>query len=179
MSEPNESSPHSAISKHNPNTSTAWGFLELLGIGVGAANLPLGLMMIVGSYVAQAVTYKQRQSEVVMPDSWLQQVSDSPEVSRKGLAHLAKCLDRKGFVSVKDAVVWAEIEKTEADKERRQKDRQGRLEGSGAAALLSRAQRDCSSLLGDINVDAALASVSDATRKTRELGARIAGSLRR
>lgn len=152
------------INKESSRGGEGWGFLELLGIGVGAANLPLGALLIVGSYVGAAASSSKHKSETVMPDDWLQKVSDSPEASKRGLAFLAKRLDKKGFITVKDAEEWANIEKSEALKKEAKKAREEGIQTTGAQALLARAEKECSGLLGNLNMDSAMKSITDAAK---------------
>lgn len=79
-------------------------------------------------------------------------------MSKNGLAHLAKCLDKKGFVSVSDALEWARIEQAEAEAASKRQQRTEKLEGEGAKALLSRAKRECPTLF-DLDVGKTLESV--------------------
>lgn len=136
-----------AIAAHDPGGDASWKFLEVLGYGVGVANLPVGLALVVGSMLAESASKHQRRSETPMPDSWLEEISDSEGVSEKGLAFLAKTLDKKGFVSVSDAVKWVEIEKRESQKIRAKQQRDNNLAQTGAQALMARAKHDCRGLL--------------------------------
>lgn len=146
------------ISKNAP-ASTSWlGFAEPVMLGIGAANLPLGLFLWVGVAARDVVAEHKSQAETPMSDEWLRQVSESPEVSRKGLAHLGKCLHRQGFVSVKDALEWARIEEKEVEKAAARSDRREKLESEGAKALLNRAKRECPTLF-DLDVNKALEGI--------------------
>ena len=79
-------------------------------------------------------------------DGWLKEVSNTEHVSVKGLAHLARCIEKKGYVCVSDAVQWVEIEKAESiAANAKYKREQGAL-APGASALLERAQNECSGL---------------------------------
>lgn len=147
----------------DPGAQARWGFLEMIGYGVCVANLPVGLVLVVGSYVASAVNHGQRKSETPMPDSWLKEVSESSEVSEKGLSYLASALSKKGFVSVADAVKWASIEKDIADKRVKKESKSAGLSEQGAQLLLARAKEEGVNL---IDVDATLTSIRDGLKST-------------
>lgn len=128
---------------------SGWRFLELAGYGVGAANLPLGLVMVIGATVAESLAHSRKLSETKMPDTWIQEVADNPHVSKKGLAHLARCIEKNGFVTAKDAVRWTEIERTEEGQREKILDRAEHISSPGALSLLKRADRECGEMLGD------------------------------
>lgn len=122
------------------------GLADLAAFAIAPASIPLALMLMVGSYAKETHANSKRLSETPMPDDWLQQAADSDTVSKKGLAHLAKCLDEKGFVSVKEAQEWVSIEEREARKQEQQRQRRKNLKGQGAKALLCRAKQECPSM---------------------------------
>lgn len=124
---------------------------ELALLVVGTANLPLGLILMVGMYAQQCITGNSAR-DTPMPDDWLKQASESPDVSPKGLAHLARCLEKRGFVSVTDARAWARIEEAEARKREAERKRVAGVEGDGAQALLQRAKRECPSILAGLDM---------------------------
>ena len=147
-----------AVAAHDPGGDASWKFLEVLGYGVGVANLPVGLALVVGSMLAESASRHQRRSETPMPDSWLEEISNSEGVSEKGLAFLAKTLEKNGVVSVADAVKWVEIEKRESQKIRAKQERENNLSLTGAQALIARTKNDCRSFL---DVDGAVNSMKD------------------
>jgi hypothetical protein len=150
------SDPRQTIEEHSSRVDSFGGWGELALLAIGTANIPLGLMLCVGMQAHDAVRNHKSDIETPMPDEWLQEASESPDVSSKGLAHLAKCLDRQGFVSVRDAKEWAKIEENEAKAKADKEDRHSRLQGDGAKALLLRAKRECPSLLSNLDFDRAL-----------------------
>lgn len=130
---------------------TGWRLLQGLGPMVAILNLPLALVLGLSGIVGEAYSRHQDLSEARMPDDWLAQVANAPEVSQKGLVHLAKCLADAGFISVKDAMDWLAIEEEVAHAKQVQNEQQL----SGAQALLARAKKECGSLLDPGIVDRA------------------------
>lgn len=138
---------------------SAWRFVELAGFGVGVANLPLGIAMIIGSTVAEVLSHKRQLSETKMSDEWLKEVAESQYVSPSGLAFLAKCVEKNGFVSAKDAVSWVELErKLEIDRQAAQKKTED-LASPGARALLERARKECVGLVDPVSLKQALDAI--------------------
>lgn len=148
------------ITAHIPpdDSSPWWGLADLGLLGLSVANLPLAMFLGVALAVREAGDDSRKRAKTPMPDDWLAQASESPEVSQKGLAHLAKCLDKKAYVSVSDALEWARIEQAEAEATAKRQQRTEKLEGEGAKALLSRAKRECPTLF-DLDVGKTLESV--------------------
>lgn len=139
---------------------TGWGLVELAGFFVGAANPPLGLAMFVGAMVAEVSAQNQNLNETRMPDSWLQEVADSTAVSKKGMAYLAKCVQKNGFVSAKQAVKWVEIERQNAIELQQHSDKTSGLTSPGAVSLLTRARKECSGYLDVASLTKAIDSLS-------------------
>lgn len=125
---------------------SGWKLLELAGMGVCLANPLAGLTLMVGSAVASAMEHNQKLSETRMPDEWLKEISDSENVSKKGLAHLASCLEKKGYVSAKDALRWVEMERQYVAEQQVVVKKVSSMNSSGARALLNRASRECEGL---------------------------------
>lgn len=152
-----------AIDSHDPGSDAGWAFLEVLGYGVGVANLPLGIALVVGASLADTITHNRKRSKTPMPDDWLKEVSESSDVSEKGLSYLAKALKKKGYVSVADAVTWAQIEKVETEKVKAKAERENSLAASGAQALMARASSQCVDFL---DAGAALNAVRGSLQNT-------------
>jgi hypothetical protein len=168
------------ITAHLPadDSSPRWGLADLGLLGLSVANLPLAMFLGVAMAVREAGDDSRKRAKTPMPDDWLAQASESPEVSQKGLAHLAKCLDKKGYVSVSDALEWARIEQAEADVASKRQQRTETLQGEGAKALLSRAKRECPSLF-DLDVGKALESVRTQGQSAVSFASGLAGRWRK
>lgn len=147
-----------------------WGALEALGGLVCVANLPAGLLMGLSGAVAE----KREQKSVAMPDEWLDQVARTPDVSKQGLAHLARCLAQQGFVSVADAVRWLELERQEQENQKRLKAVEQGQRAPGAKALLLRAQAQCGTLLDPSLTDKALGAAQALSQWTPDALTRAA-----
>jgi hypothetical protein len=52
-----------------------------------------------------------RLRSVHMPDKWFAAVAATPEITEKGIRFLSETLERKGYVTVADAVNWASMER--------------------------------------------------------------------
>lgn len=78
--------------------------------------LPVSLSLMAGGFIYSALEANKNLNETSMPDEWLVLVSESGNVSKTGVAYLAKKAEKKGFVSVKEAIIFLEIEKKEEDK---------------------------------------------------------------
>lgn len=126
---------------------SVWSLLELAGYGIGiATSLPLGVTIAAGAIIADLVSKQVKLSETRMPDDWLKDVAECKQVSSDGLAHLAKCVERKGFVSAKDALIWIRIERDKELAAKEREEKAERLASSGAVALLERASKECTGL---------------------------------
>lgn len=73
--------------------------------------LPVSLSLMAGGFICNAVSENKNLNTTSMPDEWLVKVSESKQVSKKGLGYLAKKVEKKGFVSVKEAIEFLDIEK--------------------------------------------------------------------
>lgn len=151
-----------------------WGALEALGGLVCVANLPAGLLMGLSGAVGGAVAEKREQKSVAMPDEWLDQVARTPDVSKQGVAHLARCLAQQGFVSVADAVRWLELERQEQENQKRLKAVEQGQRAPGAKALLLRAQAQCGTLLDPSLTDKALGAAQALSQWTPDALTRAA-----
>lgn len=124
-------------------TATGFRWLQAVGPLVATANLPLGMVILVGGAVCEALSERKDLRSARMPDEWLAQIALQQDVSPEGLALLARRLSEAGHVTVQDAVDWLGIEE-EATKTRQ---RQAVAALPGAQQLLDRARRECGSLL--------------------------------
>ena len=59
------------VRKKKQKGFSAWGFVELVGMGVGVTNLPLGLVMIVGATLAESFEHSRKLSDTRMSDGWM------------------------------------------------------------------------------------------------------------
>lgn len=167
------------IAKADPTRHNSSFLAEVVLMGVGFVNLPAALILSVGVYAAEIASKHKSQSESPMPDDWLQQVSNTPNISKRGLSHLAKCLQRKGFVSVVDAMEWARIEEQEALKAVDQERRHTRLGSDGAKSLLLRAKDECPGILSVLDLDAAVKRVREHGQTATEFVSGLASKLKK
>lgn len=75
--------------------------------------LPVSLSLMAGGFIYSALEKNKNLNETSMPDEWLILVSESDGVSKKGIAYLARKAQKKGFISVKEAITFLEIEKSQ------------------------------------------------------------------
>lgn len=78
--------------------------------------LPVSLSLMAGGFIYSALEKNKNLNETSMPDEWLNLVSESGNISKTGVNYLARKAEKKGFVSVKEAITFLEIEKTEEAK---------------------------------------------------------------
>lgn len=75
--------------------------------------LPVSLSLMAGGFIYSALEKNKNLNETSMPDEWLMLVSESDVVSKKGIAYLARKAEKKGFISIKEAIIFLEIEKSQ------------------------------------------------------------------
>lgn len=89
---------------------------------------------------------KSHLKTVPMPDEWVDGVSQLPSISRQGLELLAEAIQKKGWVSIAEAIKFAEIEEqcaAEISKTEQAKTEKEKAEQSpGAIKLLARAEQE-------------------------------------
>ncbi len=113
-----------------------------------------------------------------MPDGWLAQVAEREEVSREGIRELSKALERKGHITVAEALAWAERESKRTDTRARVREvgaaklTERALREAGRADLWERAQR-----VGEGATDAALAGIRRAGITAAEVCGEFAGGV--
>jgi len=98
----------------------------------------------------ELMSYVEKNSELKdtrMSDEWLEQVSNSKDVSQDGLAFLHKKLSKQGYITGSDAKKWLEIERDEAEKQSTKNRIKNLSHEKGATALLARANKECGSML--------------------------------
>lgn len=91
-----------------------------------------------------------RQDEVPIKDDWLGAVAGLPAVSKKGLRHLSDALSEKGWVSVREAIRFVEIEETEQASAKVDEVARAKRSNAGAAMLLARAEQELPGTIGRI-----------------------------
>ncbi len=169
-----------AAVKHSDKPSTlGWGSLEVLGGAVSLVNLPLGLLLGLSGAVGAAMSDRKALDQARMSDEWLSQVAQSKDVSKEGLALLARALADQGFVTVADAVRWVELEKSIAERQARQEEAAAAKREPGASALLDRARLECADLLESSVLDKAVSlvrSVGKFTPDALTLAAKLVGA---
>jgi hypothetical protein len=146
--------------------------LPSLAIGSLPLALSVGAVLLFMKGVDSLGSSKERTAALnaAMPDEWLQQVAESKEASREGLAFLAKCISKDGVVTVWQAAQWAEIE----EKQQARVEVQRASQAPGASALLARAQSECGSLLSTQILDSALDSIKKAGAQGAGFASRLA-----
>ena len=133
--------------KKSSAQSEGVSWLDVLALGVGTVNLPIGLLVLTISIIYAAVLDSESLSEAKMGDDWLKTVGETETVSKKGLAFLSKELSRKGYISVKDASSWLDIEKKEVDQNKKREDIEKTRTNEGASLIFERAKKECGSLI--------------------------------
>lgn len=128
-------------SKHSG--SAALAIIEFVGIGACVFNPVIGFGLAVSAMAMQAYEKKQSLDECRMPDDWLVSVSKSGDISKEGISYLAKCIDKKGYVSVSDALNWVEIEKKVDGKAVLKNTIDDGRSQVGASMILNRAVNEC------------------------------------
>lgn len=128
-------------SKHSG--SAALAMVEFIGIGACLFNPLIGFGLAISAMAMQAYEKKQSLDECRMPDDWLAGVSDSDRVSKEGISYLAKCIDKKGYVSVSDALNWVEIEKDIDSKNKNKEQVDAGKKQAGASMIMNRAVNEC------------------------------------
>lgn len=108
-------------------------------VALNAVVLPLSLFQF-----GFDTTDRSKCKTEPMPDEWLQAVAGMPGISKTGLSHLAKALSQKGFVSVQDAVDFADIERREHGKNALKKinEKMKDTRPAGSALLLARLENE-------------------------------------
>lgn len=79
---------------------------------------------------------------VPMDDEWLGAVSGLPTISKQGLRFLSDAVAAKGWVSVREAVRFIEIEQKAASLQKEKAEGEERRTNVGTAMLLARAERE-------------------------------------
>lgn len=132
--------------KDNQEKGKLWIIVGAISPFVAGISLPLAITVGVVAYTMEAIENKENLDNQNMPDQWLKDVSESKDVSPKGLAFLSKQVSKKGFVTVNDALKFLDIEK-----EVENKNRENNIENNeyldGAKSLLLRAQKECKGLI--------------------------------
>lgn len=118
-----------------------------MGFGVAMANLPVGLLILTGGELLSFAAKESNLNETRMSDEWLEQVSNTKDVSQEGLAFLAKKLSKQGYISGNNAKEWLKIEEKEAEKKDIKKKINDNKNNKGAVALLERAKKECGALV--------------------------------
>jgi hypothetical protein len=139
----------SAVAKaqQDIDAPTVWKVVSALGPLLVIGSLPLALVVGAVSITMETLSEGKALKTARMDDGWLEKVSNSRDVSKEGLAYLAKGLSKKGYVSVSEAIHFLELEAKSQKATEAATNRDHALAGEGAASLLDRAQAECGSLL--------------------------------
>jgi len=147
------------------DTAEPWRWMATLSALVSAVNLPLGLLGLLVAGISEATTKHKDLAQARMPDQWLQEAANAPDLSKQGLAFLAKRLADKGYVSVSDAMDWLAIEEQVAAEQKAHRERAAVATSPGAMLLLERARRDCADLLEPGILDRAFGAMEAAMKR--------------
>lgn len=123
--------------------SAALALIEFVGIGACVFNPVIGFGLAASAMAMQAYEKKQSLDECRMPDEWLVSVSKSNDISKEGISYLAKCIEKKGYVSVSDALNWVEIEKKMDGRAALKSTIDDGKSQVGAGMILNRAINEC------------------------------------
>ena len=111
--------------------------LELVAYAVAPISFPLVLgIMVYDLYDATKENIEELKKPV--PDSWLDKISKDDTVSNDGLKFLAKKLELQGYISIKDAHEWVQLEEKLALKKIEEIKKEENLNRNGAINLLNR-----------------------------------------
>ena len=132
--------------EYRNSSGVEYKVLSVLSYGIAFANIPLSVALVLSFEVAAALKNNQGLKSAKMPDKWLNDVSESKDISKEGLAFLGKRLSKKGFISVHDALKWRELEESIATKKEENKEFTEKLAMPGAVKLLERVKSDCDGL---------------------------------
>lgn len=131
-----------------------------LGYTVMMFNFPVGLLIVTGGELMSMMEKNSNLNNSRMSDEWLEEVSNSKDASQEGLAYLAKKLSKQGYITGSNAKDWLDIETKEAEKLATKK-RVKKLEhNKGATALLTRAKKECGSMVDTDLISSGLDLVS-------------------
>jgi predicted transcriptional regulator len=119
-----------------------YDFLGTLSACFVIANPPIAIVLTLCACIASAIKKETSLKEQKMPDDWLKKVSESEQISKKGVQFLAKKLSKKGFVSVSDALTFLELEKEIKEKEYKANEKVKSLRNIGALSLLEKANKE-------------------------------------
>ena len=120
---------------------------HIIGFGVAMVNLPVALLILTGGELLSFIEKESNLNETRMSDEWLEQVSNTKDVSQEGLAFLAKKLSKQGYISGNDAKEWLKIEEKEAEKKDIKKKINYNKNNKGAVSLLERAKKECGAMV--------------------------------
>jgi hypothetical protein len=105
-------------------------------------SVPLAFSLLLGGaafdIIYRIVGRSIKIHETRMPDEWLGLVAEHHELSREGIAELSHLVQRQGYVSLAQAIKWAE---KEGEKQRKLE----ALREEGARKLLERAAEQAGS----------------------------------
>ncbi len=155
-----------ALKQKQPNIT--YDTLDMIALATTFINPPigiaLGLATMVGSGLEESSKNKKKLSERRMPDSWLKEVSESNILTDEGLAFLTKCINKKGYVSIEDALKYIDLENELAKKVAREKEKKALLQNDGVVSILKQAEnRLGNNYLNDISkniIDESLSSIN-------------------
>jgi len=149
-----------------------------LGFGAALFSLPAALLFMTGGELLSFIEKNQNLNDTKMSDEWLEQVSNSKDVSQEGLAFLAKKLSKQGYITGNDAKAWLAIEEKEAQKRANHRRARDSKKSPGAVALLARAKKECGAMVDVDIISKGLDMVSKvmpegATKSAFELGRKL------
>lgn len=113
------------------HTGTDWG-----AVAVNTLTILIALTPVMDT------SDKSKLDSTAMHDDWLAAVAGLPSVSKNGLRLLAKAVERKGWVSVAEALDFIHLEEMAQEEAREAMATDSAKEHRGAAMLLARAEAE-------------------------------------
>lgn len=111
--------------------------LNIFALAVSPISFPLALgIMVFDMY--EAIKENTEELKNPVPDNWLEKISKDESVSNEGLNFLAKKLELQGYVSIRDAYEWLNLEEKIANKKLEELKYKENLNKDGAINLLNR-----------------------------------------
>lgn len=111
--------------------------LNIFSLAIAPISFPLALSIMVYD-MYDSIKENTEELKKPVPDIWLEKISKDDSVSDDGLKFLAKRLESQGYISIKDAYEWLELEEKIAHKKLEEMNYKENINKSGAINLLNR-----------------------------------------
>lgn len=113
--------------------------LAMISPAIFFVNLPLFLLIELASYIAVAKTREKSLTDLKMPDSWLDKVSNYPDLDYDAHKYLVNKINKNGHINVSEAIHFVELQSIkEQSEEKRRYVELCVAENPGVKALLDR-----------------------------------------